>query len=100
MQAIAYRSDITPLFEQWLYDPLLRLIRGLARQVRKLQAGSLHLYLAYIAVVLMVCLLYTSDAADERSSVDPGGRRIIKKNNNINNASTTGTHAGAPKTRV
>ena len=28
------------------------------------------------------CLLYTSDAADERSSVDLGGRRIIKKNKN------------------
>ena len=27
----------------------------------------------------MSCLLYTSDAADERSSVDLGGRRIIKK---------------------
>ena len=26
-----------------------------------------------------VCLLYTSDAADERSSVDLGGRRIIKQ---------------------
>ena len=25
------------------------------------------------------CLLYTSDAADERSSVDLGGRRFIKK---------------------
>ena len=45
----------------------------------------------------ITCLLYTSDAADERSSVDLGGRRIIKKkkivdttrvqmptNNNIN----------------
>ena len=38
------------------------------------------------------CLLYTSDAADERSSVDLGGRRIIKKkktsvhvDNNIHN---------------
>ena len=30
----------------------------------------------------MRCLLYTSDAADERSSVDLGGRRIIKKKNN------------------
>ena len=28
-----------------------------------------------------ICLLYTSDAADERSSVDLGGRRIIKKKN-------------------
>ena len=29
------------------------------------------------------CLLYTSDAADERSSVDLGGRRIIKKQRGI-----------------
>ena len=31
------------------------------------------------ARLLKGCLLYTSDAADERSSVDLGGRRIIKK---------------------
>ena len=31
------------------------------------------------------CLLYTSDAADERSSVDLGGRRIIKKKTNMTN---------------
>ena len=30
---------------------------------------------------IQICLLYTSDAADERSSVDLGGRRIIKKKN-------------------
>ena len=30
------------------------------------------------------CLLYTSDAADERSSVDLGGRRILKKTNTTN----------------
>ena len=42
-----------------------RLHQGLRRQV---QGRRLHL-----------CLLYTSDAADERSSVDLGGRRIIKK---------------------
>ena len=33
------------------------------------------------------CLLYTSDAADERSSVDLGGRRIIKKKKNKNHRS-------------
>ena len=31
---------------------------------------------------ILTCLLYTSDAADERSSVDLGGRRIIKKKTN------------------
>ena len=33
------------------------------------------------------CLLYTSDAADERSSVDLGGRRIIKKKKKLYYAS-------------
>ena len=32
-----------------------------------------------VAQQVAACLLYTSDAADERSSVDLGGRRIIKK---------------------
>ena len=34
-----------------------------------------------IIPIVGTCLLYTSDAADERSSVDLGGRRIIKKKN-------------------
>ena len=32
-----------------------------------------------LSVPVVACLLYTSDAADERSSVDLGGRRTIKK---------------------
>ena len=34
-----------------------------------------------LAGLHVTCLLYTSDAADERSSVALGGRRIIKKKN-------------------
>ena len=41
-----------------------------------------------------VCLLYTSDAADERSSVDLGGRRIIKKKK------TTVLHSGAQRSNI
>ena len=32
-----------------------------------------------LAELRKLCLLYTSDAADEEDSVDLGGRRIIKK---------------------
>ena len=41
----------------------------------------LHRKMGFFAE-LYPCLLYTSDAADERSSVDLGGRRIIKKKKN------------------
>ena len=34
---------------------------------------------ALSGVLLVVCLLYTSDAADDMQCVDLGGRRIIKK---------------------
>ena len=40
-------------------------------------------YLLVIYDLNSYCLLYTSDAADERSSVDLGGRRIIKKKHTI-----------------
>ena len=49
-----------------------------------------HIYCEDVDDVMMAyhriktCLLYTSDAADERSSVDLGGRRIIKKKTDIN----------------
>src|SRR5678809_1077399 len=38
-----------------------------------------HSMVAAAGTEVNTCLLYTSDAADERSSVDLGGRRIIKK---------------------
>ena len=40
---------------------------------------SLKTDLKLLIIGSNICLLYTSDAADERSSVDLGGRRIIKK---------------------
>ena len=45
----------------------------------------------------VLCLLYTSDAADERSSVDLGGRRIIKKKKTIKRRSSAKM---ARKTRI
>ena len=41
------------------------------------------------------CLLYTSDAADERSSVDLGGRRIINKKNTKKKQKQTQTTSNA-----
>ena len=38
-----------------------------------------HGHHAFAQLQVGLCLLYTSDAADERSSVDLGGRRIIQK---------------------
>ena len=46
------------------------------KQEKKVKIGKLK-----VLSQLYICLLYTSDAADEEDSVDLGGRRIIKKKN-------------------
>lgn len=57
VQSIEYRSEITPWFEKALYGPLLRFIRLLAELTRRLQSGSVHIYLFYITFALMILLL-------------------------------------------
>ena len=46
------------------------------------------------------CLLYTSDAADERSSVDLGGRRIIKKKKQQNSGRTINHNKNTTNYRI
>jgi hydrogenase-4 component B len=57
VQSIEYRSGITPWFEQAVYAPFLHLVERLARQVRRLQSGSLHMYLLYMALALLGLLI-------------------------------------------
>ena len=53
--------------------------RAIAVQEAAVAAPAVIKSAAWQEPVSNACLLYTSDAADERSSVDLGGRRIIKK---------------------
>ena len=57
VQSIEYRSEITPWFERAVYDPFLRLVRLVAGQVRRLQSGSLHLYLMFVTIILVILLV-------------------------------------------
>jgi len=59
VQSIEYRTEIRPWFERMLYAPMVSLLRAAADRVRHLQAGSLHLYLLYMTVALLVLLVAT-----------------------------------------
>jgi hydrogenase-4 component B len=56
IQSITYTSHVVPWFEKAFYDPVTRAAQALATQIRRLQAGSLHLYLLYVAAALVVTL--------------------------------------------
>ena len=56
VQSIEYRSEIHPWFERVLYGGLVLVLRAAARWVRRLQGGSLHLYLLYMTLAFLVLL--------------------------------------------
>src|SRR5664279_6225385 len=61
-----------------VFDVRRRTVATFEEPVRKL-SGDWGFIDLFWPGRLIVCLLYTSDAADEEDSVDLGGRRIIKK---------------------
>jgi len=56
VQSIEYRSEIRSWFEEFLYHPLLKAAQWISFKVRRLQSGSLHSYMAYLFIVLVVML--------------------------------------------
>src|SRR5258708_37205225 len=56
-KAIHFESEIEPTFEKRLYEPVQRLVFWVSSNMRAIQAGSIHLYLASIFVTLIVLLL-------------------------------------------
>ena len=56
VQSIAYRSEIVPWFERYVYGPLVARVTGWAARTRALQSGSVHAYLAYLVIALLVLL--------------------------------------------
>jgi formate hydrogenlyase subunit 3/multisubunit Na+/H+ antiporter MnhD subunit len=57
IEAISYRSRVIDTFETRLYAPTLRLLGAAAGLVRRAHNGSVHAYLGYGAVALLVLLV-------------------------------------------
>ena len=55
---LRFESHVEEVFVQRIYRPLRSSILRLSRRVRALQAGSIHAYLLYIFVTLLLLLLF------------------------------------------
>jgi hydrogenase-4 component B len=56
VRSITYVSEVKPWFEMAIFDPIFRLVRVISTRVRRLQAGSAHLYLVYLVLALLAAL--------------------------------------------
>ncbi len=56
VQSIEYRSEIHPWIERLFYDRPLHALHHAATWVRRLQGGSLHLYLFYLTLAFLALL--------------------------------------------
>mgnify|MGYP002682256903 CR=1 FL=1 len=63
----------------------LKSIAAHARELKIMHAKETTTVCPYCSVGCSICLLYTSDAADDLLCVDLGGRRIIKQKNKKTN---------------
>jgi hydrogenase-4 component B len=55
---IRFESEIEPTFEKRLYVPLKDLVLWFSTRMRAIQAGSIHAYLAYIFITLVLLFLF------------------------------------------
>ncbi len=57
LRSLTYEGKIKEVFEDIFYRPAIRGILWLSSQILKLQAGSIHLYLGYLLVTVVVVLI-------------------------------------------
>ncbi|MFZ1084230.1 MAG: hydrogenase 4 subunit B [Terracidiphilus sp.] len=57
-KSIHFESEIQPTFETHIYSPIQKGILALAERMRRIQTGSIHAYLAYIFVTLILLLIF------------------------------------------
>ncbi|MCX5678603.1 MAG: proton-conducting transporter membrane subunit [Candidatus Omnitrophica bacterium] len=58
IKSFTYETHTTKVFKKYVYIPVLTLIFRSARFMRKIQPGSIHLYLSYIFVTVLLLLFF------------------------------------------
>ena len=58
VKSFAYEAHTTLVFKKYIYTPLIALVLKSAKFMRRIQPGSIHLYLAYIFFTLLLLIIF------------------------------------------
>ncbi len=57
-ERFTFDTQVEPIFEKYLYCPVAWTALAVSRMMRVIQTGSIHLYLLYILITLVIALMY------------------------------------------
>ncbi len=57
VKTFKYETHTTSIFQEYIYKPILAFTFGSARFIRKIQPGSIHLYIAYIFATIVALIV-------------------------------------------
>jgi hydrogenase-4 component B len=58
VKAFTYETHTTPVFRKYIYAPVIALVFRSAKSLRRIQPGSIHLYLSYIFFTVLLLILW------------------------------------------
>jgi len=58
VKSITYIGEITPIFEKYFYNPISSYVLNISNKVRWVHTGSIHVYLVYIFVTLIIAIMF------------------------------------------
>jgi hypothetical protein len=58
IKSITYETHTTPVFKKYIYEPILAITFKSAKFMRRIQPGSIHVYLAYIAITIFLLIIF------------------------------------------
>ncbi|MFO0793681.1 MAG: hydrogenase 4 subunit B [Candidatus Brocadiaceae bacterium] len=58
VKSISYVSEASPIFEKYFYSPVSRFVLDISTKVRWVHTGSIHIYLTYIFITLIILIIF------------------------------------------
>lgn len=58
VKSFTYETHTTQVFKKYIYKPILAFVMTTARSMRRMQPGSIHLYLSYILATVLLLLFF------------------------------------------
>ncbi|HAJ56281.1 MAG TPA: hypothetical protein DCL35_00760 [Candidatus Omnitrophica bacterium] len=58
VKSFSYETGTTSIFKKYAYKPFLNAIFGSAELIKRMQAGSIHIYIGYIFITIILLLIF------------------------------------------